>query len=204
MPRTGARGGPRTRAKISEVATRLFLERGFDTVTVTEVAREAGVSAVTVFKHFPRKEDLLLDREVDAVGLLRSAVQDRAPDAGVLQSLRDMAFRLLEERHALSGLKDGSVPFFRTVAASPALVARAREIASDLQQTLAGELEHDPAFDGDAPLLAAFFIAGYTAVLVETARLLIAGEPADTIADDHRARLERLFDALNSGFGPRP
>ncbi|MEU7858435.1 TetR/AcrR family transcriptional regulator [Nonomuraea sp. NPDC049141] len=204
MPRTGARGGPRTRAKISEVATRLFLERGFDTVTVTEVAREAGVSAVTVFKHFPRKEDLLLDREVDAVGLLRSAVQDRAPDAGVLQSLRDMALRLLEERHALSGLKDGSVPFFRTVAASPALVARAREIASDLQQTLAGELEHDPAFDGDAPLLAAFFIAGYTAVLVETARLLIAGEPADTIADDHRARLERLFDALNSGFAPRP
>ncbi|MFD1538817.1 TetR/AcrR family transcriptional regulator [Nonomuraea guangzhouensis] len=204
MPRTGARGGPRTRAKISEVATRLFLERGFDTVTVTEVAREAGVSAVTVFKHFPRKEDLLLDREVDAVGLLRSAVRDRAPDVGVLQSLRDTAFRLFEERHALSGLKDDSVPFFRTVAASPALVARTREIASDLQQTLAGELEHDPAFDGDAPLLAAFFIAGYAAVLVETARLLIAGEPADTIADDHRARLERLFDALSSGFVPRP
>ncbi|MEW1838448.1 TetR/AcrR family transcriptional regulator [Nonomuraea angiospora] len=203
MPRTGPRGGPQTRAKISEVATRLFLERGFDTVTVTEVAREAGVSAVTVFKHFPRKEDLLLDREVDAVGLLRSAVRDRAPDAGVLRSLRDMTFRLLEERHALSGLKDGSVPFFRTVAASPALVARAREIASDLQRTLADELEHDPAFDGDAPLLAAFFIAGYTAVLVETARRLVAGEPADTVADDHRARLERLFDALSSGVAPR-
>ncbi|MFI7233260.1 hypothetical protein ACIBO5_59660 [Nonomuraea angiospora] len=149
------------------------------------------------------EEDLLLDREVDAVGLLRSAVRDRAPDAGVLRSLRDMAFRLFEERHALSGLKDGSVPFFRTVAASPALVARAREIASDLQQTLAGELEHDPAFDGDAPLLAAFFIAGYTAVLVETARHLVAGEPADTVADDHRARLERLFDALSSGVAPR-
>ncbi|MEV0385758.1 TetR/AcrR family transcriptional regulator [Nonomuraea sp. NPDC050643] len=204
MPRTGARGGPLTRAKISEVATRLFLERGFDTVTVTEVAREAGVSAVTVFKHFPRKEDLLLDREVDAVGLLRSAVRDRAPGTGALQSLRDTAFALLEQRHALSGLKDGSVPFFRTVAASPALVARAREIASDLQQTLAGELEHDPAFDGDAPLLAAFFVAGYTTVLVETARLLIAGEPADGIAADHRARLERLFDALSGGFAPRP
>ncbi|MBB5779285.1 TetR/AcrR family transcriptional regulator [Nonomuraea jabiensis] len=202
MPRTGPRGGPQTRAKISEVATRLFLERGFDTVTVTEVAREAGVSAVTVFKHFPRKEDLLLDREVDAAGLLRSAVRDRAPDTGVLESLRDMAFRLLEERHALSGLKEGSAPFFRTVAASPALVARAREIASDLQQALADDLEHDPAFDGDAPLLAAFFIAGYTTVLVRTARRLIAGEPADAVADDHRARLERLFDALGSGVVP--
>ncbi|MFC7384748.1 TetR/AcrR family transcriptional regulator [Sphaerisporangium rhizosphaerae] len=204
MPRTGARGGPQTRAKISAVATRLFVERGFDTVTVTEVAREAGVSAVTVFKHFPQKEDLMLDREVDAVELLRSAVRDRAPDTEVLRSLRDMAFGFLDERHSLSGLKDGSAPYFRTVAASPALISRAREIASALQQTLADELEHDPAFDGDAALLAAFFVAGYTVVLVETARRLIAGEAADTVADEHRARLERLFEALTSGVVPQP
>src|SRR3954454_4418432 len=100
MPRTGERGGPQTRAKISQVATRLFLERGFDAVTVADVAREAGVSSVTVFKHFPRKEDLLLDREVDAVELLRAAVQDRAPGADVLTALRDMAFHLVDTRHA--------------------------------------------------------------------------------------------------------
>src|SRR3569832_411528 len=100
MPRTGARGGPQTRAKISEVATRLFLERGFDTVTVAEVARAAGVSSVTVFKHFPRKEDLLLDRAPDAVEVLRSAVRDGGPD--VLESLRAATVRLLEARHALS------------------------------------------------------------------------------------------------------
>jgi AcrR family transcriptional regulator len=71
MPRTGERGGPQTRARIAEVAARLFLDRGFDAVTVAEVAREAGVSSVTVFNHFPRKEDLYLDRAVDAVELLR-------------------------------------------------------------------------------------------------------------------------------------
>ncbi|MEV4709337.1 TetR/AcrR family transcriptional regulator [Actinoplanes sp. NPDC049316] len=199
MPRTGARGGPQTRAKISEVATRLFLERGFDAVTVAEVAREAGVSSVTVFKHFPRKEDLLLDREADAADLLRSAVSDRAPDVDVLTSLRDAALRLVDERHALSGVKDGSIPFFRTVAASPALVARLREIAAELQDTLAGELERDPAFGGDATLLAALLIAGYATVIVETARRLTAGEPPDAVADDHRARLERLFAALRNG-----
>ena len=199
MPRTGERGGPRTRAKISAVATRMFLERGFDAVTVAEVAREAGVSSVTVFKHFPRKEDLLLDRSVDAVELLRSAVRDRAPDVDVLASLRSATVGLVDSRHALSGLADGSIPFFRTVAASPALVARAREIAAELQGILAEELDRDPDFQGDGALFAAFFIAGYGTVVVETARRLIDGESPSPVADDHRARLERLFGALRDG-----
>jgi AcrR family transcriptional regulator len=204
MPRTGERGGPQTRARIAEVAARLFLERGFEAVTVAQVAREAGVSSVTVFNHFPRKEDLFLDRAVDAVELLRSAVRDRAPGVDVLASLRDATLRLFDARHPLSGVNDRSIPFFRTVAASPALVARAREIASDLQRTLAEELERDPTFEGDGTLLAAFFIAGYGTVMVETARRLIAGEPPSAVVDDHRARFERLFDALRNGVVPRP
>src|SRR5690242_6417483 len=196
MPRTGERGGPRTRAKISEVATRLFLERGFDEVTVAEVAREAGVSSVTVFKHFPRKEDLLLDRTDEAVEVLRSAVRDRPAD--VLTSLRQATIRLLDEEHALAGVKDGSVPFYRTVAASPALIARSREIASELQQTLEEELDRDPAFDGDASLLAAFFIAGYTTVLVETARRMTAGDAPRDVAADHRVRSEEHTSELQS------
>ncbi|GAA1996605.1 TetR/AcrR family transcriptional regulator [Microbacterium ulmi] len=202
MPRTGRRGGPQTRARISQVATQLFLERGFDAVTVAEVAREAGVSSVTVFNHFPRKEDLLLDRTDDAVDLLRSAVRDRGPGVDVLASLRRATVRLVDDRHALSGLAEGVVPFFRTVAASPALVARAREIAADLERILADELDRDSRFDGDPALLAAFFIAGYTAVLVETARRQLADEPADAIAEGHRARLEQLFAALRHGVLP--
>lgn len=199
MPRTDARGGPQTRARISDVATQLFLERGFDGVTVAEVAREAGVSSVTVFKHFPRKEDLLLDRTDDAVEVLRSAVRDRTAD--VLTSLQQATVRLLDEQHALSGVKDGSVPFYRTVAASPALIARSREIASELQQVLSEELARDPDFDGDPELLAAFFIAGYTSVLVGTARRITAGDAPAEVAADHRARLDRMFDALRNGIG---
>ena len=193
MPRTAARGGPQTRARISDVATQLFLDRGFDAVTVAEVAREAGVSSVTVFKHFPRKEDLLLDRADDAIDLLRTAVRDRG-EVDVLTSLREAVRGLADDRHALSGLKSGSVPFFVTVAASPALIARAREIADEIQQTLAEELT------GDAALLAAFLVAGYTTVLTETARRLMAGETPDDVAEDHRARVEDLFDKLRNGF----
>ncbi|MFJ1763109.1 TetR/AcrR family transcriptional regulator [Amycolatopsis sp. NPDC088138] len=202
MPRTSERGGPQTRARIAEVAGGLFLERGFENVTVAEIAREAGVSSVTVFKHFPRKEDLFLDRADDAAELLRSSVREREAGVDVLASLHEATRRLVEVRHPLSGVEDRSVPFFRTVAGSPALIARAREIAAELQGVLAGELDRDPAFDGDGTLLAAFFIAGYTTVLVETARRLIAEDPRDAVVDDHSARLERLFTALRDGVVP--
>ncbi|WP_406638747.1 TetR/AcrR family transcriptional regulator [Amycolatopsis sp. WGS_07] len=200
MPRTGERGGPQTRARILEVANRLFLERGYEAVTVAEVAREAGVSSVTVFNHFARKEDLFLDRATDAADLLRVAVRDRAPDVDVLTSLQDLAFRLCDERAPLSGLSARAAPFFRTVAGSPALIARARAIGAELQTTLADELFQDPNFEGDRVLLAAFFMAGYSAVLVETARRRVEGEPDKALAKDHRRRLERLFTALREGF----
>ncbi|WP_375425327.1 TetR/AcrR family transcriptional regulator [uncultured Friedmanniella sp.] len=200
MPRTSERGGPQTRVRIAEAAARLFLERGFDEVTVAEVGREAGVSTVTVFNHFPRKEDLYLDRSVDAADLLRAAVQDRPSGVDVLTSLQAMTVRLAEEQHPLSGLDDRSVPFFRTVAASPALVGRARGIAAELQQTLVEELEHDPSFEGDPTLLAALVLAGYAAVLVQTARRLVAAEPSAVVVQDHRVRLDRLFDALRNGL----
>jgi AcrR family transcriptional regulator len=200
MPRTGERGGPQTRAKIREVANRLFIERGYDAVTVAEVAREAGVSSVTVFNHFPRKEDLFLDRTIDAIDFLRAAVRDRAAGVDVLASLRNESLRLFDARHPLSGVDERSAGFFRTVAESSALVARAREIGSELRQTLADELERDAEFTGDGPLLAALFLGGYTSVLVETARSVMAGAAVDAVVNDHRERLDRLFVALRNGI----
>ncbi len=199
MPRTSERGGPQTRARISQVATRLFIERGFDAVTVAEVAREAGVSSVTVFNHFPRKEDLLLDRTDDAVSLLRETVAGRPDDVDALAALRAAALRVLDDRLPLSGLADGAVPFFRTVAASPALLARTREIVAELQGVLRTALEEDPRFDGDAALLSAFVIGGYATVFVESAARLMAGEEREAVAADHRRRVERLFDAVRAG-----
>jgi AcrR family transcriptional regulator len=200
MPRTGERGGPATRAKIREVANGLFIEHGYDAVTVAEVARVAGVSSVTVFNHFPRKEDLFLDRTDDAIELLHSAVHDRAAGVDALASLRDTSLALYDVGHPLSGVDERSAGFFRTVAGSPALVARAREIASELQHTLADDLTADPLFDGDASLFAALFLAGYSSVLVETARRVIAGEVVSEVSKDHRIRLEHLFDALRNGL----
>lgn len=200
MPRTGQRGGPQTRAKILEAANWMFLERGYDAVTVADVAREAGVSSVTVFNHFPRKEDLFLDRADEAIDLLLSSVRDRAPGVDVLSSLRDMAEQLAAQRHPFSGLDPRSSPFFRTIAGSPSLVARVREIVAELQNALATQLVDDSRFHGDAALFSALFLAGYSTVMVGDARKVIAGEESDAIVEDHAGRLNSMFEALRSGI----
>lgn len=200
MPRTAARGGPQTQARIAEAANRLFLARGFDAVTVAEVAREAGVSSVTVFNHFPTKEALFFDRSGEAAELLHAAIRDRAPGTDVLSALQSLAFELFEERAPLSGVDPRSEPFFRTVADSPALLGRARVIAADLQRMLVEELEQDESFTGDAVLLAAFFVSGFATVMVGTARRLLDGAAPDSVLEEHEQRLERLFTALRGAF----
>ena len=197
MPRTGDRGGADTRARIADSATRLFLQRSFDEVTVADIARDAGVSSVTVFKHFPRKEDLYLDRSAEAEQLLRSAAHDRGARGGAITALHAMSLRLLETRHPLSGLDDRSAPFFRTVAGSPALIARALEIAAELQRILAEELAGDPTVDGS--LVAALVVAGYGAALVSTARRRIEGATPEEVEAEHRATIGRLFAILGTG-----
>ncbi|MFS2032088.1 TetR/AcrR family transcriptional regulator, partial [Curtobacterium sp. CT11-45] len=120
MPRSAPRGGPETRARIAETASGMFAEHGFDGVTVAQVAKAAGVSSVTVFKHFPRKEDLFLDRSAETVALFVAAVDD-VPRDEALDALEALALRLVDERAPVSGLAPGAHAFFRTVAGSSAL-----------------------------------------------------------------------------------
>ncbi|MFK0137857.1 TetR/AcrR family transcriptional regulator [Streptomyces murinus] len=192
-----------TRRRISDIATRLFGERGFDAVTVAEVARAADVSAMTVFNYFPRKEDLFLDRIPEAADLLATAVRERAPDETPLTALRRLTLRLLDERHPLSAVGESYVPFWRIVIGSPALRARAREGVEEVETALAAALADTGTPDPD--LLAALVVAAYRTVFVGTARRLLAGDPEAEVAEDHRARLETAFTALErTGLGRRP
>lgn len=66
-----------TRQYISDVATGLFIERGFDTVTVAEIADAANVSVNTVYNYFPAKEDLFFDRSAGLVDRMVRWVRGR-------------------------------------------------------------------------------------------------------------------------------
>ncbi|MFC4502198.1 MULTISPECIES: TetR/AcrR family transcriptional regulator [Streptomyces] len=190
-----------TRQRISDVATGLFAQRGFDEVTVAEVARAAEVSAMTVFNYFPRKEDLFLDRIPEAVDLFTAAVRRRPPGEPPLAALRALALRLLDEHHPLGGVDDHFPHFWRVVIASPALRARAREGVEEVETALAEALAEITPELPDPALAAALTVAAYRSVYVTTARRLLAGEPAEAVAQDHRDRVGAAFDALEVVFG---
>src|ERR1700684_2292639 len=72
---------------------RLFIERGFDNVTVDEIAAAADVGRMTVFNHFPRKEDMFFDRDEEGREMLREALRQRDPRVAPIEALRLLAHR---------------------------------------------------------------------------------------------------------------
>src|ERR1700691_3834796 len=66
------------RQQLSDTATRMFVERGFDAVRVAEVAEACGVSEKTVFNYFPTKESLVLDRLEVTMASLRTGLAEPA------------------------------------------------------------------------------------------------------------------------------
>src|ERR1700733_7167911 len=86
-----------TREGISNVATRLFIERGFDQVTVDEIAEAADVGRMTVFNHFPRKEDMFFDLDEQGRDVLRDALAKRDAKVAPIETYRRLAHRLVAE-----------------------------------------------------------------------------------------------------------
>jgi AcrR family transcriptional regulator len=149
-----------TRQAISNVATRLFIERGFDKVSVADIAHEADVARKTVFNYFPRKEDLVFDREEEVRTLVREALVDRGRQSPVA-AFQALMRTILETQHPLFKISERPIQFWRTVAGSPALTARARTLQVTFADDLAGMLSDAVALsrsDSDARLAAAILM----------------------------------------------
>ena len=125
-----------TRQAISDVATCLIIERGFEAVSMAEIAEAAGVSRKTVFNYFASKEDLVFDRDEEARQLLREGMAARAgltPLAAFNALLRE----LLHSDHPLLRIHPGAAAFWATVAASPVLADHGRRLQAQLTDDLA-------------------------------------------------------------------
>ncbi|MGW3035002.1 TetR/AcrR family transcriptional regulator [Streptomyces sp. NPDC001178] len=141
-----------TRQYISDVATGLFVERGFDAVTVAEIAEAADVSVNTVYNYFPAKEDLFFDRSAGLVERMGRWVRARnkgeSAAAAVLRELR-------EEVEAVSprvGLIPGYAAFMRVIENAPALRSRLWAIGQEVQANLEQALREDIGAADDDPM----------------------------------------------------
>ena len=162
-----------TRQAISNAATRLFLKRGFDHVTVDEIAAAADVGRMTVFNHFPRKEDMFFDRDEEGRDLLRAALRQGDPGVAPIETLRLFAHRLAAEQSPLVEFSAASQGFIKTIDGSETLKARARAIRDEYAQVVkvalsecAGRKPTDP----DAHLAAGLLLAMWTVALIQAHR----------------------------------
>jgi AcrR family transcriptional regulator len=188
-----------TRQRIADSATVLFLERGFDNVTISEIAEAAEVSKVTIFNYFPRKEDIFFDRAPQAEQLLTAAIRDRTPDQSPLRALHRLLLDLAEQHHPLGGFREHYAHFWQTVQDSPALRSRAREAFEELERHLTGVLaEHSD--DPHPRLTAALALAAYRSVYVTSLARILAGDAATDVTRDHIAAVDRAFDVLENGL----
>src|SRR4029453_5805046 len=112
-----------TRQLILDTAARLFVERGFDRVTVTEIARAAELSEMTVFNYFPTKEDLVFGRMEFFEEQLMAAVEQRPPEESALAAFGRMVLAGVDQRSARTDMIAKAAMLIR---ASPALQARER------------------------------------------------------------------------------
>ncbi|WP_446045095.1 TetR family transcriptional regulator [Streptomyces olivaceus] len=180
---------------LSDVAIGLFLERGFDAVSVAEVAAAAEVSKPTLFRYFPAKEDLVLHRVADHEDeAARVAAEGPAP----VDALRRHFLAGLERCDPVTGLNDDPavLAFHRLLYGTPALVARLHTHLERSEAALAGALGGDLA----ARLAAGQIIAVQRVLAQENWRRIAAGERVADVREDAVAATERAFTGLAAGL----
>lgn len=173
-----------TRDRLQTEALRLFTERGFDAVTVDEVARAAGVSHMTFFRHFPTKESVVLDDPYDPV--LGAAVAATDLDLSPLERVRSGVLAAWE------GLDEPGDETTRArielAAAHPSLRARVWENNRSTEDVIVAALLADAVPPLEARVAAGAVLGALTAALFDWA----VDDAADTLGD----RVRRAMDLL--------
>jgi AcrR family transcriptional regulator len=202
----------KTRQIISDTARELFARRGFENVSVAEIARAAEVSETTVFNYFPTKEDLVFYGLEAFEQQLLQAVRDRPPGEGILQAFGQF---ILQPRGLLAAADPASanalLSVSRTIAASPALAAREQQVLARYADSLAALLaEETGASPGDlTPSVVANTLIGFHRAVIDYVRQRIEADATDlprlarSVQADGQKALELLAEGLaDYGAGP--
>ncbi|MGI5460401.1 TetR/AcrR family transcriptional regulator [Streptomyces sp. CA-249302] len=193
----------RTRETVSATAIRLFLDRGFDQVSITEIAQAAEVSRRTLFAYFPTKEDLVLhrfaDHESEAARIVRARPAGRPP----LEALRAALLAALARRDPNTGLCDDPevMAFLRMIFETESLAARLSRYTERGTEALAEALREAGVDPLTARLVAAQVIVVQRELAVMNQERLAGGTSADDHYPEAVRATERAFDLLCDGLG---
>ena len=195
----------RTRELIAETARTLFAERGFEAVTVAEIAQAAEVSQQTVFNYFPTKEDLVYWRLEAFETELLAAIRERPEGEPVIVAFGRFVRRprgLLAEADAEARGRLAGIT--RMIAKSPALLAREQQTLSRYTASLAALIAEEQGTEPTdiAPVVAANALMGVHHALVSQARAgVVAGTPHATVRRELLAQADRALELLERGLG---
>ncbi len=193
-----------TRLLISNVATGLFIERGFEEVTVAEIAEAAGVSKMTVFNYFPRKEDLFLDRHADRLAELTEVVRSRPAGVSPCTALRRHQHELLASGHPLSGAIPGGPGFWWVLTSSPALTARWYEQEREIADAFTEVLTEETGEAFRSRMVAGLLTTAITTVFAHAIGRIVAGDDAEVVRREQVAVIDQAFDLVERGVGGFP
>ncbi|WP_433668852.1 TetR/AcrR family transcriptional regulator [Nocardia sp. CA-136227] len=192
-----------TRTALADAAMALFAEKGFDKVTVAEVARAANVSVNTAFNYFPTKEDLFFDRQDEVVDRLAAAVRDREPGESAAAAVRRSFLDRVRRDDPTLGLAPAAATFWQLIDDSPALRARLLRLGEQTENALAEALAEATGAGADDPVprLVAAALAGLDRALhAEIRRAILAGAAPETVRAMAIRAATDGFDAVVTGL----
>jgi AcrR family transcriptional regulator len=209
-PRRRDRRGPnlreqrrqRTREAIVDAAAELFVERGFDAVSVSEIAQRAGVVEKTVFNHFPVKEGLVFESDPPMRAALLDAVRRRPAGESVAAAAGGFVVAAVS-RLGDPAAAEGMTEMTRVIRGSRTLQGREREILGALTDSLAEQITLETrATPGELePWLAANAVLGLYSSLLELARdRVMAGASGPALVSELRTRGQRGLALLQFGL----
>ncbi len=190
-----------SRLAISNVATKMFVERGFDDVTVAEVAAAADVSVATIFNYFETKEELFFDREGELIAALRRFIRERKAGETITSVLHREFLAAIDA--GVPQLMAHGASFLRTIEGSSALRARVRlgfeKAEASLAETIAEETE---AVGGDpTPQIVAAMLMAIQRTLMESAgAAALRGDAVASTKRRLRQVCDRAFVLLEGGM----
>ena len=189
-----------TRQAISDIATGMFAARGYDQVTIAEIAAAAGVAKMTVTNYFPRKEDLVFDQAEGLIRHLADVIADRAPGESLLAAVRRDYADAVARGDVSLGLS--SPAFARMIQDAPALASRALEMLNQREQALGDAIAAETGSDTPQQRVVAALLVSVPRVLsAEAFRRSLAGQPRDEIRAVLAEQATAAFDLLEPALG---